>query len=46
MVVRQPNDTFDTPLGMAVYLSNEYSQAGYLEATPKGKVTRVMPAED
>lgn len=46
VVVRQPNDTFDTPLGMAVYLSNEYSQAGYLEATPKGKVTRVMPAED
>lgn len=46
LVVRQPNDTFDTPLGMAVYLSNEYSQAGYLEATPKGKVTRVMPAED
>lgn len=46
VVVRPPNDTFDTPLGMAVYLSNEYSQAGYLEATPKGKVTRVMPAED
>ncbi|MEU0414463.1 protein kinase [Streptomyces griseorubiginosus] len=46
VVVRQPNDTFDTPLGMAVYLSNEYSQAGYLEATPKGKVTQVMPAED
>ncbi|MFF1720922.1 serine/threonine-protein kinase [Streptomyces sviceus] len=46
VTVRQPNDTFDTPLGMAVYLSNEYSQSGYLEATPKGKVTRVMPAED
>ncbi|MFF7952933.1 serine/threonine-protein kinase [Streptomyces griseorubiginosus] len=46
VVVRPPNDTFDTPLGMAVYLSNEYSQAGYLEATPQGKVTRVMPAED
>lgn len=46
ILVRQPNDTFDTPLGMAVYLSNEYSQAGYLEATTKGKVTRLMPAED
>ncbi|WP_053847316.1 serine/threonine-protein kinase [Streptomyces sp. NRRL B-24085] len=46
VLVRQPNDTFDTPLGMAVYLSNEYSQSGYLDATPKGKVTRVMPAED
>lgn len=31
---------------MAVYLSNEYSQTGYLEANTKGKVTRVMPAED
>lgn len=46
IMVRQPNDTFDTPLGMAVYLSNEYSQTGYLEADTKGKVTRVMPAED
>jgi serine/threonine protein kinase len=46
VLVRQPNDTFDTPLGLAVYLSNEYSQSGYLEATTKGKVTRVMPAED
>ncbi|MFF1302363.1 protein kinase [Streptomyces sp. NPDC058307] len=46
VLVKQPNDTFDTPLGMAVYLSNEYSQSGYLEATPKGRVTRVMPAED
>ncbi|MFF4054936.1 serine/threonine-protein kinase [Streptomyces sp. NPDC001668] len=46
VLVEQPNDVFDTPLGMAVYLSNEYSQTGYLEATPKGKVTRVMPAEN
>ncbi|MFL5993595.1 MAG: serine/threonine-protein kinase [Streptomyces sp.] len=46
VLVRQPNDVFDTPLGMAVYLSNEYSQSGYLEANTKGKVTRVMPAED
>jgi hypothetical protein len=46
VMVRQPNDVFDTPLGLAVYLSNEYSQTGYLEANTKGKVTRVMPAED
>ncbi|GLP64669.1 hypothetical protein TUSST3_12880 [Streptomyces sp. TUS-ST3] len=46
VLVRQPNDIFDTPLGMAVYLSNEYSQSGYLEANTKGKITRVMPAED
>ncbi|MET7729977.1 serine/threonine-protein kinase [Streptomyces sp. NPDC005402] len=46
VVVREPNDTFDTPLGMAVYLSNEYNQSGYLEANTKGEVTRVMPADD
>ncbi|MDQ0758359.1 serine/threonine-protein kinase [Streptomyces canus] len=46
VMVRQPNDVFDTPLGMAVYLSNEYRQSGYLEANTKGKVTRVMPAGD
>ena len=46
LLVRPPNDVFDTPLGMAVYLTNEYSQAGYLEADPNGKVTRVSPAEN
>ncbi|CBG67774.1 MULTISPECIES: serine/threonine-protein kinase [Streptomyces] len=45
LLVRQPNDIFDTPAGMAVYFSDEYSQSGYLEADPKGKVTRVYPAE-
>ena len=29
---------------MAVYLSDEYNQSGYLEADPNGKVTRVYPA--
>ncbi|WP_406193089.1 protein kinase [Streptomyces sp. NBC_01017] len=45
LLVRQPSDVFDTPAGIAVYLSDAY-QAGYLEADTKGKVTRVMPAED
>lgn len=44
LLVRQPNDIFDTPAGMAVYLSDEYNQSGYLEADPNGKVTRVYPA--
>ncbi|MFF5481941.1 protein kinase [Streptomyces sp. NPDC012935] len=44
LLVRQPNDVFDTPAGIAVYLTDAY-QAGYLEADTKGKVTRVMPAE-
>ncbi|MFF6979939.1 serine/threonine-protein kinase [Streptomyces sp. NPDC008343] len=45
LLVRQPSDVFDTPAGIAVYLTDAY-QAGYLEADTKGKVTRVMPAED
>ncbi|MGC0334285.1 serine/threonine protein kinase [Streptomyces sp. SAI-170] len=45
VLVRPPDDTFDTPLGLAVYRTDEYD-AGYLEADLKGKVTRVMPAED
>ncbi|MET9149504.1 protein kinase [Streptomyces sp. NPDC004042] len=41
--VRAPNPTWDTPLGMAVYLSNKYHESGYLEATARGRVTRTMP---
>jgi hypothetical protein len=44
LLVRQPNDIFDTPAGMAVYLSDEYNQSGYLETDTDGKVTRVYPA--
>ncbi|MFF6783395.1 protein kinase [Streptomyces sp. NPDC012510] len=46
LLVRQPNDIFDTPAGMAVYLSDEYNQSGYLEADTDGKVTRLSPAAD
>ncbi|MEU9606584.1 serine/threonine-protein kinase [Streptomyces sp. NPDC048057] len=45
LVVREPNTVSDRKLGMAVYLSNEYRQSGYLDATPQGKVTRLMPAD-
>ncbi|MET9730564.1 protein kinase [Streptomyces sp. NPDC006458] len=45
VMVRAADETFDTPLGLAVYRTDEYV-AGYLEADLKGKVTRVMPAED
>lgn len=45
LVIRQPNDVFDTPAGMAVYLSNDYNKSGYLEADIHGKVTRVMAAD-
>ncbi|MGW6907477.1 serine/threonine-protein kinase [Streptomyces sp. NPDC054940] len=46
LLVKQPNDVFDTPAGIAVYLSDEYNQSGYLEADTDGKVTRVSPAAD
>ncbi|MCF1592267.1 serine/threonine-protein kinase [Streptomyces muensis] len=46
MMVRQPDDIFDTPAGMAFYLTDSHGRAGYLEADTDGKVTRVMPAED
>ena len=46
LLLRQPSEVFDTPAGMAVYLSDEYGQSGYLQADTDGKVTRVSPAED
>ncbi len=46
LVVRQPDDVFDTPAGMAIYLTDKYSRGGYLETDTEGKVTRVLRAED
>ncbi len=45
LVVKLPSDTFDTPAGMAVYLSDGYG-SGYLAADTQGRVTRVFPAQD
>ncbi|MDI9883890.1 serine/threonine-protein kinase [Streptomyces sp. HNM0645] len=45
VLVRPADDTFGTPLGLAVYRVDDHV-AGYLEADLKGKVTRVMPAQD
>jgi hypothetical protein len=45
VLVRPADDTFDTPLGLAVYLTDDYA-TGYLDADLNGKVTRAMPAED
>ncbi|GGU01205.1 MULTISPECIES: serine/threonine-protein kinase [Streptomyces] len=44
LVIRQPNNLFDTEAGIAVYIGDEYD-SGYLDADRKGKVTRVMPAD-
>jgi hypothetical protein len=43
LLLRQPNTIFNSPAGMAVYISNDHNQSGYLEASPQGKVTRTMP---
>lgn len=45
LVLRQPNNIFHTPAGIGVYLADAYD-GGYLDADPKGKVTRLMPAGD
>ncbi|MFJ7334367.1 serine/threonine-protein kinase [Streptomyces sp. NPDC101110] len=45
VLVRPADDTFGTPLGLAVYLADEHV-TGYLDSDLKGKVTRVMPAQD
>ncbi|MEW2635205.1 protein kinase [Streptomyces sp. NPDC048389] len=44
VLVNPANDTFDTPLGLAFYLSDEYG-GGFVEADLKGRVTRVVPAD-
>ncbi|MET7740803.1 protein kinase [Streptomyces sp. NPDC005385] len=45
VLVRPADDTFGTPLGLAVYRADEHV-TGFLTADLKGKVTRVVPAED
>ncbi|WP_432028027.1 protein kinase domain-containing protein [Streptomyces sp. 1222.5] len=45
LVLELADDAFGTPDGMAVYLSDDYG-TGYLQADRKGKVVRVMPADD
>ncbi|MFD6825040.1 protein kinase, partial [Streptomyces sp. NPDC060085] len=45
ILVRPANDTFGTPLELAVYRVDDHV-TGYLTADLKGKVTRVMPAQD
>ncbi|MFI9150283.1 protein kinase [Streptomyces sp. NPDC053367] len=45
VTVNPANTTFDTPMGLAFYLSDDYG-GGHLTADLDGKVTRVLPAED
>ncbi|MFE1755003.1 serine/threonine-protein kinase [Streptomyces anandii] len=45
VLVRPADTTFSTPLGLAVYLADDHV-TGYLNADLKGKVTRVVPAQD
>jgi hypothetical protein len=43
VTIRNPDSVFDEKAGIAVYLTNEYSQTGYLEADTRGRVTQMMP---
>ncbi|MEU6218207.1 serine/threonine-protein kinase [Streptomyces sp. NPDC047022] len=42
LLLREP-DVFTSTSGMAIYLSNDHQQTGFLDADPHGKVTRTMP---
>jgi serine/threonine protein kinase len=43
LVVKAPDPTFHTALGMMMYLSNDYHESGYVETDAKGTVRRTMP---
>ncbi|MGW7356597.1 protein kinase domain-containing protein [Streptomyces sp. NPDC054802] len=43
LLAREPSETFGTPLGLGVYLSDEYGASGHLNADLEGKVTEVYP---
>ncbi|MEV5958083.1 serine/threonine-protein kinase [Streptomyces sp. NPDC051987] len=43
LVLDLPGNPFGDPTGMSVYLSNKYSQSGYLQTDKKGKIVKVMP---
>ena len=45
LLLRMPSIAFNTPAAMAIYLIDDYGSGGYMEATPKGKITRVMPSD-
>ncbi|MFF4504531.1 serine/threonine-protein kinase [Streptomyces sp. NPDC001401] len=40
-----PSKIFERPATIKVYLTNEYGETGYVEATPQGNVTKVNPAD-
>ncbi|MFG2376627.1 serine/threonine-protein kinase [Streptomyces sp. NPDC048504] len=46
LLLRSPNTIFDTPVGMAIYLSDDYGAGGYVDANTKGNVTRVMRSDE
>ncbi|WP_413760229.1 protein kinase domain-containing protein [Streptomyces sp. MMBL 11-3] len=46
LLVVPADDIFGKPPYMAAYLGDEYNRSGYLQADPRGKVTKVMPADD
>jgi len=45
LLTQIPRSIFDEPASIRVYLTNDYGETGYLEATPQGKVTKLYPAD-
>ncbi|MER8007912.1 serine/threonine-protein kinase [Streptomyces sp. NPDC094149] len=45
LLLDPPSTVFDEPASIRVYLTNDYGETGYLEATPQGKVTKLYPAD-
>jgi serine/threonine protein kinase len=45
LLLQTPSKLFNTSAGIAVYLSDDYGDTGYVLADPQGKVTKVMPAD-
>ncbi|MCW8097993.1 serine/threonine-protein kinase [Streptomyces tauricus] len=45
LLVKSPNDVFDRPAEIMLYLTDDHARSGYLQADARGRVTRVTPAD-
>ncbi|MEU2776271.1 protein kinase [Streptomyces sp. NPDC007162] len=43
LILVLPGNVFGDPAGMSVYLTNGYSQTGYLQTDKKGRIVKLMP---
>ncbi|MFF4359359.1 serine/threonine-protein kinase [Streptomyces sp. NPDC001604] len=45
LLLDPPGNAFDFPVGVRVYLTDDYGRTGYLVADKKGTISTVMPAD-